>query len=173
MQIAEKKTKVASFAEIRQCPTNGSKSLHATVGFMPGQIISNFSAKEILDSPNYLTVQISDREHIMLEPDFLQYINHSCDPNVFFDPSELVVTALRKINIGEELSFFYPSTEWSMDRGFDCLCSSEACLGSIQGAAHLPPNILAKYKVSQYIRQKLRNDIIITNQISNTVNPEF
>ena len=75
MQIAEKSTKVAPFAEIRECPTSGSKSLHATVEFMPGQEIGKFGAKEVLDKPNYLTLQISDREHIMLNPDFLQYIN--------------------------------------------------------------------------------------------------
>ena len=171
MQIAEKNTKVAPFAEIRECPTSGSKSLHTTVEFMPGQVISKFGAKEVCDKPNYLTLQISDREHIMLDPDFLQYINHSCEPNVFFEPSEGLVTALRKINIDEELTFFYPSTEWSMDRAFDCICNSEACLGCIQGAAHLPPNILAKYKLSKYIKQKLCDRTIVSNQISKKVAP--
>ena len=157
MQIAEKNAEVASFAEVRQCPNTGSKSLHATVEFVPGQVISQFGAKEVLNRPSYLTVQISDGQHIMLDPEFLQYINHSCAPNVFFDPSDRVVTALRKIEIGEELTFFYPSTEWSMDRGFDCECNSEACLGYIQGAAHLHPNILTKHKLSQYIQQKVNN----------------
>ncbi|MGK7904081.1 MAG: SET domain-containing protein-lysine N-methyltransferase [Hormoscilla sp.] len=64
----------------------------------------------------------------MLDPDFLQYINHSCAPNVFFDTSDLFLRALSKIEIGEELTFFYPSTEWSMDRQFDCLCQSKDCL---------------------------------------------
>lgn len=155
MQITEKITKISSFAEIRECPTTGHKSLHATVGFMPGQVISKFRAKEILARPNYLTVQIGDRQHIMLDPEFLQYINHSCTPNVAFNPTDLVVTALRKIEIGEELMFFYPSTEWSMDRGFDCLCKSSGCLGYIKGAAHLPLNILTKYKLSEYIQKKL------------------
>lgn len=118
---------------------------------MPGQVISKFGAKDVFDRPNYLTVQISNRQHIMLEPEVLQYINHSCAPNVFFDPSDRVVTALRKIEIGEELTFFYPSTEWSMDRGFDCACNSEACVGYIQGAAHLQPNILTKYQLSHTV----------------------
>ncbi|MEB3341789.1 SET domain-containing protein-lysine N-methyltransferase [Okeania sp.] len=100
-------------------------------------------------------MQISDREHIMLAPEYLQYINHSCNPNVFFDTTNMVVTALRNIEIGEELTFFYPSIEWSMDRGFSCLCHSENCLGNIQGAAHLPPDVLKKYKFSDYIKQKL------------------
>ena len=155
MQITEKISEISSFAEIRECLTTGNKSLHATVGFMPGQVISKFSAKDILERPNYLTVQIGDRQHIMLDPEFLQYINHSCTPNVGFDPTNWVVTALRKIKIGEQLTFFYPSTEWSMDRGFDCLCQSSNCLGYIKGAAHLPLNILTKYQLSEYIQKKL------------------
>jgi hypothetical protein len=94
----------------------------------------------------------------MLDPEFLQYINHSCNPNVFFDTQKRVVIALGNIEIGEEFTFFYPSTEWSMDRGFDCICQSKNCLGYIQGAAHLPPNVLKKYKLSQYIQQKLKKD---------------
>ena len=66
----------------------------------------------------------------------------------------MVVIALRNIEIGEEFTFFYPSTEWSMDRGFVCICQSENCLGYIQGYAHLPL-VLKKYKLSDYIRQKL------------------
>ncbi|NES83862.1 MAG: SET domain-containing protein [Moorea sp. SIO2B7] len=156
-QNAKKITKVTSFAEIQECQITGSKSLHSLIEINPGEIISEFGSKEVLDAPNYLTVQISDSQHIMLDPEFLQYINHSCSPNVFFDTKNQVVMALQKIEIGEELIFFYPSTEWSMDRGFDCICQSENCLGYIQGAAHLPQEILTKYQLSEYIEQKLEN----------------
>ncbi len=91
----------------------------------------------------------------MLNPEYLQYINHSCNPNVFFDIENMVLIALRNIEMGEELTFFYPSTEWSMDRGFNCICESQNCLGYIQGAAHLPLNIFKKYKLSGYIQQNL------------------
>jgi len=66
--MAEKTIKVASWAEIRECPTTGSKSLQATVEFMPGQVLCKFGAKNILYCPNYLTVKIGDRQHIMLDP---------------------------------------------------------------------------------------------------------
>ncbi|NES74727.1 MULTISPECIES: SET domain-containing methyltransferase [Okeania] len=155
MQVSQKITKVSSIAEIRECKISGNKSLHTTIELKSGEVISNFSHKEILDRPNYLTVQISDNQHIMLDPEFLQYINHSCDPNVFFDTKKMVVIALRDIEIGEEFTFFYPSTEWSMDRGFDCICQSENCLGYIQGSAHLPLNVLKKYKLSEFIWEKL------------------
>ncbi|MEQ9672225.1 SET domain-containing protein [Coleofasciculus sp. G2-EDA-02] len=147
--------KIGSIAEIRKCHKTGGKSLHATVELSPGQMISRFGAKEILDRPNYLTVQIDDRQHIMLTPEFLQYINHSCSPNVFFDTNKMTVISLQRIKPGEELTFFYPSTEWSIDRGFNCVCGSKDCRGTIQGAAHLSPNVLTQYKLSSYIQQKL------------------
>ncbi|NET60604.1 MAG: SET domain-containing protein [Symploca sp. SIO2E6] len=150
-----KKNKVSSFAEVWECTITKNKSLHATVDFVPGEVLSSLGAREFLTQPNYLSVQIAEHQHILLEPEFLQYINHSCDPNVCFDTSNMTVTALRKIEIGEELTFFYPSTEWSMDRGFDCHCGTQDCLGKIQGAAHLPLNVLTKYKFSQHIQQKL------------------
>ncbi|MEM1172006.1 MAG: hypothetical protein AAGJ08_23730 [Cyanobacteria bacterium P01_H01_bin.35] len=77
MQVSEKITKVASFAEIWECKTTGNKSLHTTIEFKSGEVISNFGNKEILDKPNYLTVQIGDREHIMLDPEYLQYTAYS------------------------------------------------------------------------------------------------
>ncbi|MDE5082192.1 MAG: SET domain-containing protein-lysine N-methyltransferase [Trichodesmium sp. St17_bin3_1_1] len=155
MQVSEKITKIFSYAEIRECQTTSYKSLHAAIELQLGEVICKFGNKEILDRPNYLTVQIGDSQHIMLDPEYLHYINHSCSPNVFFDTENMVLIALRNIEIGEEFTFFYPSTEWSMDRGFDCICQSENCLGYIQGAAHLPLNVLTKYELSDYIKQKL------------------
>lgn len=164
MQKVKQITEVGgSIAEIRECPKTGSKSLHATVEFRPGQVISNFGSKEVLNQPNYLTVQINKSKHIMLDPECLQYINHSCDPNVFFNTQKMMVTALKKIEIGEELTFFYPSTEWSMNQGFDCIFQSKNCLGRIQGAAHIPLEILSKYKLSEYIQQKLELEQSVTN----------
>ncbi len=91
----------------------------------------------------------------MLAPEFLQYTNHSCNPNVFFDTTDFVLRCLTKIEVGEEMTFFYPSTEWCMAQTFDCECKTEKCLGDIQGALYLHPAILQTYKLSDYIKQKL------------------
>ncbi|MBR8839241.1 MAG: SET domain-containing protein [Stigonema ocellatum SAG 48.90 = DSM 106950] len=158
-----KVTKVSSFAEVWECPLTGEKSLHATVNFIPGDIISNLKAKEILTYPNYLTVQLNEQEHILFTSEFLHYINHSCDPNVFFDTTKRVLTCLRKIEVGEEMTFFYPSTEWSMAQEFDCHCGTQGCLGRIQGAAHLPPAILQTFQISDYIKQLVFEEVDDTN----------
>jgi hypothetical protein len=96
-------------------------------------------------------------QHILLFPEHLQYINHSCDPNVFFDTSSLVILALRDIAEGEEISFFYPSTEWEMDQPFTCHCGSAKCLGQIRGAAYLPAETLQQYQLSEFIQQQLHD----------------
>jgi hypothetical protein len=46
----------------------------------------------------------------MLNPEWLQYINHSCDPNVAFDTAAFKLIALKDVKPGDELCFFYPST---------------------------------------------------------------
>jgi hypothetical protein len=48
-----------------------------------------------------------------------------------------VIAGGNGLRIGEELTFFYPSTEWDMDQGFSCFCGSKACLGYISGAKHM------------------------------------
>lgn len=68
-------------------------------------------------------LQVGETEHIMLSPEWLQYVNHSCTPNVFFDTSTLKLIALKDIKAGEELCFFYPRSV-HMD---DALLSLSTC----------------------------------------------
>jgi hypothetical protein len=145
------------FADIMQNTATGEKSLHATRFFDAGDVISDFAAAQIFDTPNYLTVQTGDNKHIMLHPEFLQYINHSCSPNVFFDTASMQVIALKEVQPGDELLFFYPSTEWDMAQPFDCFCGTSQCLHRIQGAAHLSDEEVMRYRLTSYIQQKIQN----------------
>ena len=63
--------------------------------------------------------------------------------------------ALEDIEIGKELTFFYPSTEWEMAQAFSCHCGSKDCLRSIQGAAFLADEILERYRLTDFILRKL------------------
>lgn len=147
------------FAEIIQNTGTGQKSLHALVPFKKGDLISRFSAGEIYNTPNYLTVQRGVDEHITLMPRFLQYINHSCSPNVFFDTTTMEVLALKDIEPNEEFSFFYPSTELDMAQPFLCYCGSRDCLQNIKGAKYIPGELLKKYKLTDFIREQLMNKL--------------
>ena len=147
------------FAEILQNTVTNQKSLHALIPFKKGDVLSNFSAGEIYTTPNYLTVQRGVSEHITLMPVFLQYINHSCNPNVFFDTSSMEVIALKDIEPNEEFSFFYPSTEIDMAQPFICYCGSKDCLQNIKGAKYIPGEILKRYRLTDFIQQQLQNKL--------------
>lgn len=150
------KQQVSEVSELWTCEETEAKSLHAITEILPGDVISPIRVKEWVEKPSYLSVQIKDDQHILLDPFFLQYINHSCDPNVFFDTENMVVTCIKKINPKEAMTFFYPSTEWLMTQSFDCLCGSEKCLNKIQGAKYLSPNLLQQYDLSKHIEKRLQ-----------------
>ncbi len=124
--------------------------------FAPGEVFHAFTAGAILHTPTYLTVQTGTSEHITLQPEFLQYINHSCKPNVFFDTTAMQITVLRPLEPGDEVTFFYPSTEWDMTQTFNCNCGEACCIGEIKGAAWLPDSIIKQYRFTDYIKQQLQ-----------------
>jgi hypothetical protein len=146
-----------SFAVVRQNISNNQKGFFARQSYKAGDIVIEFSARQIVSEPNYLTVQVGLDKHILLSPEHLQYINHSCDPNVFFDTYAMHIVALKSIEEGDEMTFFYPSTEWDMAQPFSCFCGSRNCLGQIKGAAHINPEILGNYKLTRFIQQQLHD----------------
>jgi hypothetical protein len=141
--------------EVRLNATDRQQGLFATRSFERNERLIEFSIRSIQTTPTYLTVQIGENEHFEFDPDHLKHLNHSCDPNVFIDLENLTLLAIRPIRAGEELRFFYPSTEWKMDQPFECHCGSPNCLGAISGAAALSNIQLSNYKLSPYINQKL------------------
>ncbi len=143
------------FAEICHNTINNQKSLHATIPFSKGDVLRQFEAREIKNTPDYLTVQTGRDRHITLLPEFIQYINHSCDPNVFFDTDAMLLIALKDINVKDEFTFFYPSTEWDMSQPFVCFCGSGDCLQNIRGARYLTPEQVNHYQLTGFIRKEL------------------
>ena len=142
-------------AEVRQKISNNQNALFALRAYHPGELIAHFSAGTISAEPTYLTVQVGVDKHITLQPAFLQYINHGCEPNVFFNTSTLELIALKEISAEEEMTFFYPSTEWKMTQPFKCYCGSTSCIGEIKGAAYLSAEQQEKYQLTEFIQQQL------------------
>jgi SET domain len=148
--------KKGGIAEVRTDVHNGVRSLFAKQAFDADVVVSNFTWAEEFENPTYLTVQINENIHIELQPKFLECINHSCEPNAFFDTSKKQLISLRQINAGEEITFFYPSAEWEMDQPFECLCGSKHCIGFVRGALHLKENELNHYRFTEFIQSKLK-----------------
>jgi hypothetical protein len=145
----------AEVGDVRIDPIHNHRALYSRREFKPDEVISEFTSRSIHQSPNYLTVQLSDDEHIELFPDYLECINHSCDPNCFFDTEKLQLVALKPIAEGEEMTFFYPSTEWDMDQAFQCHCGTRNCIEMIQGAKYLSKSAVRKYRFTSFIKHKL------------------
>jgi SET domain-containing protein len=138
--------------EVRQNKENQQHGLFANASFKVGDTIVAFDASKIMDTPNYLTVQVSEHKHIHLSPEYLQYVNHCCEPNVLFNTTTMQLECITDIEAGEELRFFYPATEWRISQQFICNCGKPSCVGLIQGAADTPTEVLNKYKLTDFIK---------------------
>jgi hypothetical protein len=91
--------------------------------------------------------------------DVLSHLNHSCDPNTSIDTTARTVTALRDVQAGEILNFFYPSTEWEMDRPFICQCGAPDCVKLVAGARYLSPDVLARSPVNLHILRAINTTL--------------
>ena len=143
-EVADKRTDI-----------NGHRSLFSRRDFSPKEVISKFYWDKVYSKPSYLTVQISENEHIILMPEYLDCVNHSCEPNCFFDTTNKQLIALRPITAGDEFTFFYPSAEWDMDQAFQCRCGQDNCIGLIKGAKYLNNIQTKKYRFTDFIKKKL------------------
>ncbi len=147
------------FANVVLNNETNQRSLFAAISCMPGNVICGFGAATTQTFATYLTVQTGTNRHITLKPEFLQYMNHSCNPNAFFNTTSMELVCLQPIQPGDELTFFYPSTEWEMAQPFVCNCNSAACIQLINGASHLSIETLSKYKLTDFIRQQVRQKL--------------
>jgi len=141
----------------------------ASSDFPPNMLLTTNTSTTLATAKDYSTVQISRMEHIRLNSDLL-YCNHSCDPNIRFvtstlDPAKtgpeapiagtIEVWSIKDIRAGDELRFFYPSTEWEMAQPFRCSCGAEKCLGLVDGAQNVSTEILKRYWLSEHIESLL------------------
>ena len=132
---------------------NKFRSLVTKQAYNKGDVICDIPKEKVVNKPNRFTVQISRTEHTDVGK--LAALNHSCDPNVILDTLNLKVVARRDIARGEELSFFYPSTEWEMDAPFICLCGSSNCIHVVAGARFLPLSVLETHYLNVHIREEM------------------
>jgi hypothetical protein len=134
--------------------TDGTSRGARLVAIQPlkrGQIVYDFANAPLASAQTYQTVQISKDQHVLVD-NTLAKLNHACDPNVLVNTRRRLVIASRAILPGEELTYFYPSTEWDMAEPFLCMCKSPQCLGWIRGARHLPVSTLENYYTNLHIR---------------------
>ena len=149
-----------------KCDRDGKGKRLTTAQFISaGQIFHKIENYHYIDEPTFSSVQVGLGRNIE-EFDYMANLNHSCAPNVFLDTERFELHAIRDIKPGEELSFFYPSTEWDMSTPFQCLCGAEQCLKQISGAKHLSLNILSQYSLNRHILRMALSCISESSKIS-------
>ena len=132
---------------------NRFRTLTTKRAYKKGEIICAIPSENVLDKPNRFTVQIARDRHTHVGK--LAALNHSCDPNVILDTENMVMIARYDIEKGDELSFFYPSTEWEMQAPFICLCGATNCIHVVAGARFLPLSTLEAHYLSPHIREMM------------------
>jgi len=161
--------------EVIKNPGPFSSFSKSKVSLPPGELVATLEATTLTPATaTYATVQVSRTQHVNLNSDFL-YVNSSCDPSLEFHvvkrgaggyasgssgggqfAIEVRVAAGRALRPGDDMTFFYPSTEWDMKQPFDCRCGSAKCKGVIRGAKYLTLSELEGYFVNNHIVELLK-----------------
>lgn len=150
--------------------TSLSRSL---VSLPPGALLARLEMPPLTFAEKaYSSVQVSRTEHIELNCDFL-FANHSCEPSLEFhvqssDEAGVVIevyAAARRgpddasaavgLQKGDELTFFYPSTEWEMAQPFACNCGAKTCRKWIAGAKYMGSAKLKGLFLNDHIKDLL------------------
>ncbi len=100
-----------------------------------------------LSERTWKSLQIDVDTHVLMDAPF-EYVNHSCNPNCGVQPNQhdgYNLVAMRAIDAEEEITFDYCMTEWICVGFRDCCCGSDRCRRFIEGAKHLPIEILVAY----------------------------
>ncbi len=132
---------------------NKFRTLITKQSYKKGELICAMPSENITDKANRFTVQIGRNTHTHVGK--LAALNHSCDPNVILDTKKMIMLARRDIEKGEELSFFYPSTEWEMQAPFICICGASNCIHVVAGARFLPLSTLEGHYLNPHIREMM------------------
>ncbi|KAG0226182.1 hypothetical protein B0O80DRAFT_437336 [Mortierella sp. GBAus27b] len=100
----------------------------------------------------YTSVQVGKDAHIELNSD-LVYMNHSCDPTVILNMDDRIVVAAADLKEGDNMTFFYPCSEWEMTQPFPCWCGAKQCVKNIRGAKFLTEEQLSHQFTAKHIQE--------------------
>lgn len=93
---------------------NFSSKLLAMRAFSRGETIAHL--EDLTPGPKlYSTIQVSRNSHVELNSD-LMYMNHACRPSATLDVEKMAVIAAIDLAEGNEITIFYPATEWDMGK---------------------------------------------------------
>jgi SET domain-containing protein len=97
-------------------------------------------------SPRTYLFGLTDGEHVIDGDGVAAFINHSCDPNCEADEisGRVLITSIRDIQAGEELSYDYNLYDGELDDESPCFCQAAGCRGSMYSEKELARRAKAK-----------------------------
>ncbi|TGO15877.1 hypothetical protein BPAE_0534g00010 [Botrytis paeoniae] len=132
-----------------------SSSAKSLISLPAGALFAKMASATVTEQHTYTSVATGISSRIELNSD-LVFCNHSCDPSLVFDITQLEVRVVdkRPLQVGDDLTFFYPSSEWDMVQPFQCGCGAgpNKCLGYISGAKHIHAELLNRYWLNDHVR---------------------
>lgn len=127
----------------------GGSGIITNRAFAPGETIVEVKADVESAEPSRFSLQVGTDRHI--DAGEIRYLNHSCAPNAYFDASTGRLVAEREIAAGDEVSIFYPASEWDMACPFMCKCGTGDCVQFVGGARHLPRGVIGRYRFNEHV----------------------
>ncbi|MEY2581522.1 MAG: uncharacterized protein QOE09_1371 [Ilumatobacteraceae bacterium] len=90
------------------------------------------------------------------EPEPADFINHSCDPNCALSGSVILIAG-RDIDVGEELTYDYATTDGSDYDEIECSCGTARCRGKVSGHDWMLPELQLRYRgsFSPYLAKRI------------------
>lgn len=112
-----------------------------------GEVVDKSRLPKKMEGEKDRFVQIG--KDIFLGPsgDVDDFINHSCDPNtgLRFSDAGILLVALKKIRIGEEITWDYSTTLYENEWKMLCDCRKSNCRKIVADFITLDPKIQKKY----------------------------
>jgi hypothetical protein len=144
----------------------GQTSTVSRVARPRGTHLSYVTTHYTVPEATWSSIQTSRTDHVEFNSG-LVYMNHSCAPTVELEvyppdaqgrypngvAGEVRVARDRDLQVGDDLTWFYPSTEWASPRPFQCLCGTEGerCIGFQRGSKYLGREQLDRYFINKHV----------------------
>jgi uncharacterized protein len=97
-------------------------------------------------SPRTYLFGLVNGTHVIDGDSASAFINHSCDPNCEADEidGKVIITAVRKIEAGEELTYDYNLYDGDLEDESPCFCGMKSCRGSMYSETELEKRATSK-----------------------------
>ncbi len=146
--------------------SSGQRRVIATAPIPTGALVAVFGGVVLdarglfsmdAEAPGRVALQVDEDAYLYsTHESAADWINHSCGPNTGL-VGEVSLIALRRIELGEEITFDYATADGSAYDEFDCGCGSPLCRGRVLGSDWKRPELWSRYgeRFSPYLRRRI------------------